>query len=329
MKASDNISPILNNPYEEPKWHYDVTFDGNLDYSRILAGRRPYAANLTVVPNATPNKALFSAEDISLDDENANFINGIRQVVKEWREQGYPKITRTTRDLLEFWFSNPERELSKSLFFCQREAVEMTEQLLTEQGVCGRARLIQDGHEHMDRYAQEESADVICFNFGYLPGGDHAIATRPETSIEAYYDIRTLSTPLALKVRSFIAANPDCTNEDISQGLRLRIQTVTPRVKELKESGIIAHNASNRKIVIDQTVTKHPLVGVITPLWRFSEWMRAIRNVTAERGGQSRFVTYASDTDPVITEMLSGNFDVILVELPTRQPLNGAPIRRF
>lgn len=124
MKASDNISPILNNPYEEPKWHYDVTFDGNLDYSRILAGRRPYAANLTVVPNTTPNKALFSAEDISLDDENANFINGIRQIVKEWREQGYPKVTRTTRDLLEFWFSNPERELSKSLFFCQREAVE-------------------------------------------------------------------------------------------------------------------------------------------------------------------------------------------------------------
>lgn len=114
MKASDNISPILNNPYEEPKWHYDVTLDGNLDYSRILAGRRPYAANLTVVPNATPNKALFSAEDISLDDENANFINGIRQVVKEWREQGYPKVTRTTRDLLEFWFSNPEMQAESS-----------------------------------------------------------------------------------------------------------------------------------------------------------------------------------------------------------------------
>ena len=63
--------------------------------------------------------------------------------------------------------------------------------------------------------------------------------TLSETSIEAYYDIRTLSTPLALKVRSFIAANPDCTNEDISQGLRLRIQTVTPRVKELKENGIV------------------------------------------------------------------------------------------
>ena len=47
MKISnDSISPILNNPYEEPKWHYDVTLDGNLDYSKILEGRRPYSAHL-------------------------------------------------------------------------------------------------------------------------------------------------------------------------------------------------------------------------------------------------------------------------------------------
>ena len=119
-----NITPILNNPYEEPKWHYDVTLEGNLDYSRILEGRRPYAANLTVMPNPSLVKSLFSAEDIPLEDENANFINGIRKIVKEWREQNYPKVTRASRDLLTYWFLNPERELSKSLFFCQREAIE-------------------------------------------------------------------------------------------------------------------------------------------------------------------------------------------------------------
>ena len=27
--------------------------------------------------------------------------------------------------------------------------------------------------------------DAICFNFGYLPGGDHKIATRADTSIKA------------------------------------------------------------------------------------------------------------------------------------------------
>ena len=48
-----------------------------------------------------------------------------------------------------------------------------------------RAKLILDGHEHMEKYVQEDSADVICFNFGYLPGGDHSIATCPETSVEA------------------------------------------------------------------------------------------------------------------------------------------------
>ena len=31
----------------------------------------------------------------------------------------------------------------------------------------------------------KESADVICFNFGYLPGGDHNLATTYRTSIEA------------------------------------------------------------------------------------------------------------------------------------------------
>ena len=125
MKISnDSISPILNNPYEEPKWHYDVTLDGNLDYSKILEGRRPYSAHLTVMPDTSSSKSLFSAEDIPREDANAQFINGIRQVVKEWREQGYPKVTRTSRDLLTYWFLNPERELTKSLFFCQREAVE-------------------------------------------------------------------------------------------------------------------------------------------------------------------------------------------------------------
>lgn len=103
----------------------------------------------------------------------------------------------------------------------------------------------------------------------------------------------------------------------LAEDLGVSYLTARKAVKELKENGIISHNTSNRKIMIEETVTKHPLVGVITPFWRFSEWMRSIRNVTTELGGQVRFVAYASDTDPVITEMLSGNFDVIFVELPT------------
>lgn len=89
-----------------------------------MQGRRPYAANLTVVPTAHLQTAIFSNEDMESDDMNAPFINGIRAVVKKWREQGWPNVTRTTRNLLTYWFDNSERELDKSLFFCQREAVE-------------------------------------------------------------------------------------------------------------------------------------------------------------------------------------------------------------
>lgn len=46
-----------------------------------------------------------------------------------------------------------------------------------------RLTLILDGHEHMDRYFGPESTDLILFNLGYLPGGDHSLATKPETTI--------------------------------------------------------------------------------------------------------------------------------------------------
>ena len=70
-------------------------------------------------------------------------------------------------------------------FDIQERALEYTKARLEREGLSGRAELILDGHEHMEQYAEKESADLICFNFGYLPGGDHKIATRPETSVRA------------------------------------------------------------------------------------------------------------------------------------------------
>lgn len=70
-------------------------------------------------------------------------------------------------------------------FDIQKEALSYTERCLKLQGMEGRARLILDGHEHMDKYAEERTADAVCFNFGYLPGGDHGIATRAVTSVAA------------------------------------------------------------------------------------------------------------------------------------------------
>ena len=48
-------------------------------------------------------------------------VNQIREQVKDWRQQRYPGVTRTTLELLEYW-SRDGRE--RRLFFAQKEAVE-------------------------------------------------------------------------------------------------------------------------------------------------------------------------------------------------------------
>ena len=70
-------------------------------------------------------------------------------------------------------------------FDIQEEAISATRNLLKAHGYEEAATLVKDGHEHMDEYVDENFADAICFNFGYLPGGDHHIATKLQTSIEA------------------------------------------------------------------------------------------------------------------------------------------------
>ena len=46
-------------------------------------------------------------------------------------------------------------------------------------------QLLLESHENMDVYAEEETVSCITFNLGYLPGGDHSVATRADSSIRA------------------------------------------------------------------------------------------------------------------------------------------------
>lgn len=69
-------------------------------------------------------------------------------------------------------------------FDIQKDAIEHTQKRLKEVGLLERAEVILDGHEHMEEHVKK-TVSVITFNFGYLPGGDHQIATRADTSIQA------------------------------------------------------------------------------------------------------------------------------------------------
>ncbi|MEG2650492.1 MAG: class I SAM-dependent methyltransferase, partial [Eubacterium sp.] len=73
-------------------------------------------------------------------------------------------------------------------FDIQGEAIARTRSLLASQGVEQPVRLYHLGHESLGSLP-EISGDPrirgIMFNLGYLPGGDHAIVTRCETTIAA------------------------------------------------------------------------------------------------------------------------------------------------
>lgn len=69
-------------------------------------------------------------------------------------------------------------------FDIQEQAIANTREKLAGAGLLDRAEMICDGHERMEQYVTGEVTAVV-FNLGYLPGGDHAFATRAETSLEA------------------------------------------------------------------------------------------------------------------------------------------------
>jgi len=110
MSSFEVTTPILNSPFEEPREHWWIV-DGEAPERR--PGRRP---------------AMYYYLDPGRDqNERGGFyielkkVNLIRERVKQWRQQGWPGVSRTTRDLLSYWCREGRRQ---RLFFAQIEAAE-------------------------------------------------------------------------------------------------------------------------------------------------------------------------------------------------------------
>lgn len=77
-------------------------------------------------------------------------------------------------------------EMGKVLAFdIQEMALSNTQKKLTDACAPQNYTLLLESHANMEKYAAENSISCIVFNFGYLPGGDHAKATIAEHSIAA------------------------------------------------------------------------------------------------------------------------------------------------
>ena len=122
MKQVVIENPILNSPFVEPARHFKFTEEGITD--EVVEARR---ISSYFVPIARPKKKgksaqlTFETEWTQDRVEENKFINQIRYRVALWRQGGYQGVTKTTRQLLDYW-RNPARD--RKLFFCQIEAVE-------------------------------------------------------------------------------------------------------------------------------------------------------------------------------------------------------------
>lgn len=69
-------------------------------------------------------------------------------------------------------------------FDVQKQAVDSTLHRLLDNALEHRALVLKDGHENVAKYVNKPVAGAI-FNLGYLPGSDHEVITRPNTTIQA------------------------------------------------------------------------------------------------------------------------------------------------
>jgi len=69
-------------------------------------------------------------------------------------------------------------------FDIQATAIINTKKKLLEKGFLERTKLFEDSHENINIYIHEE-VDLIVFNLGYLPGGNHEIITKADSTVAA------------------------------------------------------------------------------------------------------------------------------------------------
>lgn len=105
--------PIICSPYEEPEEHWSI-LEG-ADCSR-QPGRRPSHYFYRAPGQDAAVEGAAVGERIELD-----LVNLIRERVGEWRAEGWPGVTGTTLELLEYWRRDGRQH---RLFFAQLEAAE-------------------------------------------------------------------------------------------------------------------------------------------------------------------------------------------------------------
>ncbi|MFI5460663.1 MAG: BPTD_3080 family restriction endonuclease [Isosphaerales bacterium] len=112
MSGYEVPEPILNRPFDAPAEHWHIV-EGELP--KRMPGRRA-AVYFYRDPKARDAQGQIAGVPVELD-----LVNLIRERLDKWRAGGYPGVTRTTLELLQWWTRDGR---DRRLFFAQREAAE-------------------------------------------------------------------------------------------------------------------------------------------------------------------------------------------------------------
>ena len=119
--------------------------------------------------------------------KNYQITNWVHHFIKDHVKEGDICIDATMGNGNDTaLFSKLVGETGKVIAFdIQEMALENTKAKLIKEECPFNYELILNSHETMREYAKKESVSCIAFNLGYLPGGDHAKATKGESSVRA------------------------------------------------------------------------------------------------------------------------------------------------
>ena len=116
----------INNPFEEPKWHYEISPEGTQkkEYTR----RPPSIVVFTKNAKKEYQKFGFASEHLAIQTYEVLYrIEQLRNIIKEWKADGYPGTTNITKHLLKYWFDRRSKykrnETAIHFYFAQEEAI--------------------------------------------------------------------------------------------------------------------------------------------------------------------------------------------------------------
>lgn len=119
-------------------------------------------------------------------------------------------------------------------FDIQKEAIEATAERLRKHDLLERVTLFHKGHEELKNCILPEHFGKIkagVFNLGYLPGSDHSIITKPETTLIALKDLLHILTVHGIVVIVIYSGHPG--GEDEKQAVLEYVSSLDQKIYQV------------------------------------------------------------------------------------------------